>query len=241
MKLTNTHAAQSDDQGPNKWLVHALIFNMVIVAAIWTTVVHLYHGGNSVASFLLFFVFIATAGMSMKIWFYTWMMLFTMDALRGEDDPSSINWAQPCGVCRLSFVGRLGCTSTTSGGLLFWVYFSRCCLSWPTRSGWRSVLWCWWELQSSAISNCSDSAWRVNETVWRRSVVHQGNDRAATASPQSLSPMFLGIVSSTQKSIAKERLSRNCFGTPLFNFALFEYFTHLFSSPELIKYHVGYS
>ncbi len=88
MKLTNTHAAQSDDQGPNKWLVHALIFNMVIVAAIWTTVVHLYHGGNSVASFLLFFVFIATAGMSMKVWFYTWMMLFTMDALRGEDDPS---------------------------------------------------------------------------------------------------------------------------------------------------------
>ena len=88
MKHTNTHVAQTGAQGPNRWLVYGLIFNMVILAAIWTMVVHLHHGGNSVASFLLFFVFIATAGMSMKVWFYTWMMLFTMDALRGEDDPS---------------------------------------------------------------------------------------------------------------------------------------------------------
>ncbi len=88
MKHTNTHDTQSGAQGPNRWLGHGLIFNMVILAAIWTTVVHLYNGGNGVASLLLFFVFLATVAMSMKIWLYTWLMLFTIDALRGEDDPS---------------------------------------------------------------------------------------------------------------------------------------------------------
>ncbi len=84
---TTSPTTPSKNAGVNWPLLQGLILNVGILALQWTTVAQFQRDGHYVLCVFAFMAFFGTFGMSLKIWFYAWLMLMAVDVLAGEDTP----------------------------------------------------------------------------------------------------------------------------------------------------------